>query len=404
MSATVHAQSSPAKPEMLRYTNFGPILFGLLVAAGVGAVVCIVAACVATKVFLFSWLFAFMFFFTLSAGSLFWMLLHFAVDAEWSVVVRRILETVANSFTWLWIAFIPIAFGAHRIYEWMNIPVGAEPELDAKRAMLNPRAWVIRTVFYFSFFFTVSRLLRYWSTKQDMNGDPGYSTKSRALTFGTLAFFGLSVTFGAVDWVQSINWAWYSTMWGVYIFAGCAWSSMALLILITNALKNAGYLQGVVSTEHFHIMGKLLLSFTVFWAYIAFDQFFLYWYANVPEETKYFLVRNTGSWNFMTITFQVIGHFFVTFCLLCARPFKTNTKWLSGVCVWVLLMHAADLYIVVNPFLNENGVKPLTMVIDLAALVTIGAPLALVFLRTLGKHSLYPVRDPRLPESLRLVN
>ncbi len=398
------AHAAPPKAEFFRYTNLGPVFFGLLVAAVAGAAVCGITAFISWRTFLFSWLFAFMFFFTISAGALFWNLLHFAVDAEWSVVVRRIMETMAGSFRWLWLAFIPLAVGAHSIYEWMNIPVGKDPILDGKRSLLNPQFWAIRTVVYFAFFFTVSYLLRRWSTKQDINGDPGYTTKSRALTFASLAFFGVFVTFGGIDWVMSISYHWYSTMWGVYIFAGSAWSSMAVLILITYALRNAGYLEGIVSTEHFHIMGKLLLSFTVFWAYIAFDQFFLIWYANIPEETEFFLVRNTESWNFMTIAFQVIGHFFVTFALLLPRAAKTNTKRLALIACWVLLMHAADLYIIVNPFLNEKGVRPLTMIVDLAALATIGAPLAILFLRTLGKNSLYAVRDPRLPESLRLVN
>ena len=102
----------------------------------------------------------------------------------------------------------------------------------------------------------------------------------------------------------------------------------------------------------------------------------------------------------------MICHFFVTFVLLLPRANKTNTRWLglAGIAAWVLFMHAADLYIVVNPFLNEKGVRPLTMIVDLAALLAIGAPLVALFLWTLGKHSLYAVRDPRLPESLRLVN
>ncbi len=406
MSAAAHdTPTAPPKAEYFRYTNLGPVLFGLGVAGVAGLVVCIIAFFVSRDVFLFSWLFALMFFFTISAGALFWNLLHFAVDAEWSVVIRRILETMTRSFNWLWLAFIPLALGAHHIwYRWMDTPLGEDPVVDGKRALLNPTFWAVRTVVYFAFFFSVSYLLRRWSAKQDINGDPGYSTKSRALTFGSLAFFGVFVTFAGIDWVISITPHWYSTMWGVYIFAGSAWSSMAVLILITYSLRNAGYLEGVVSTEHFHIMGKLLLSFTVFWAYIAFDQFFLIWYANIPEETEFFLTRNTESWNFMTIGFQVIGHFFVTFALLLPRAAKTNTKRLALIACWVLLMHAADLYIIVNPFLNGKGVRPLTMIVDLAALATIGAPLAILFLRGLGKNSLYALRDPRLPESLRLVN
>ena len=134
-AATAQAPAATPKEEYFRYTNMGPILFGLVVATGVGLLVAILGGVfVGIKQFLFSWLFAFMFFFTISMGGLFWTMLHYAVDAEWSVVVRRILETMANSFTVIWIAFIPIMIWAHKIYEWMNIPFGQDPPLDGKRA------------------------------------------------------------------------------------------------------------------------------------------------------------------------------------------------------------------------------------------------------------------------------
>ena len=126
-AATVqHAETAPPKEERFQYTNLGPLLFGLLVAAGVAFVVTLLGAVFSPlhwKQFLFSWLFAFMFFFTISAGSLFWTMIHYAMDVEWSVVVRRILETMANSFSVLWIFFIPIAIGAHKVYGWMDVPV-----------------------------------------------------------------------------------------------------------------------------------------------------------------------------------------------------------------------------------------------------------------------------------------
>ena len=407
-TATVHhAETAAPKEERFQYTNLGPLLFGLLVATGVAFAVTLLGAAFSPlhwKQFLFSWLFAFMFFFTISAGSLFWTMIHYAMDVEWSVVVRRILETMANSFSVLWIFFIPLAIGAHKVYGWMDVRPGVDPALDGKRALLNPTTWAVFSVVIFAFFFSASYTLRWLSVRQDKTGDPGCTTKSRKVAFASFPLFGVLLTFAAILWVMSIQYHWYSTMWGVYIFAGSAWSSMATLILITSWLKSRGYLQGVVSTEHFHIMGKLLLSFTVFWAYIAFSQFFLIWYANIPEETEFFLVRNTESWNTWAIFLEVICHFFVTFALLCPRVMKTNVKYLSGVAIWVLVMHACDMYFIVNPFLNPKGVNPLSMIVDLAALVAIGAPLVFVFLQALGKHSIYALRDPRLPESLRLVN
>ena len=224
------------------------------------------------------------------------------------------------------------------------------------------------------------------------------------MSFASIPLFGILLTAAAIFWVMSISYHWYSTMWGVYVFAGSAWSSMAVLIIVTYLLREAGYLKGIVSTEHFHIMGKLLLSFTVFWAYIAFSQYFLIWYANIPEETEFFVVRNTESWNTWAMVLEVGCHFFVTFALLCPRVTKTTPKLLALISGWVLLMHAADWYFIVNPYLHEKGVRPATMIVDLAALAAIGCPLAIVFIQTLGRASLYPVRDPRLPESLRLVN
>lgn len=405
MSAAVAEARTPAREEMFQYTNMGPLLFKLLVAAGVGALICVVSLfALPVEQFLFSWLFAFMFFFTLSAGSLFWILVHYTVDAEWSVVTRRLLETVANSFRYLWVFFIPLLIGAPRVYTWMSTAPGVDPLLDGKRVLLDPKFWAIRTVAYFAYYFTVTYLLRRWSTQQDQTGDPGCTTKARGLCFAAIPVFGVFTTFAGIDWVMSISPHWYSTMWGVYIFAGSAWSSMALLILISRALHGGGYLKNVITTEHYHIMGKLLLAFTVFWAYIAFDQFFLIWYANIPEETEYFVVRNTESWNTLSILLLVIGHFFVTFALLLPRAAKTNSNRLAWIAGWVLLMHLCDLYIIVNPFYHHDGIQPLTMIVDLAALLTIGAPLVFVFIQALGRHSLYARRDPRLAESLRLVN
>jgi hypothetical protein len=139
------------------------------------------------------------------------------------------------------------------------------------------------------------------------------------------------------DWIASLDYHWASTMWGVYIFSGAAGAGMALIILVVVGLKNAGYLWAV-NEEHYHIMGKLLLTFSIFWGYIGFSQYMLIWYGNIPEETQWFLRRNVESWNVLS-TFMVVGRFFIPFLYLLFQFTKRNPKFLSFICFWVLAMH-----------------------------------------------------------------
>jgi len=172
-----------------------------------------------------------------------------------------------------------------------------------------------------------------------------------------------------------------------------------------------GYLQKVVTMEHYHLMGKLLFAFTVFWAYIAFDQFFLIWYANITEETKFFLIRNSGGWWWISLLL-VFGHFGIPFLILLQAWLKKRPTLISAVAVWVLLMHAVDLYWIIIP---ERGVSvmgpdkigqlaPGGIFLDLLAFISLTSLSAWFFIRNLGQHSLYPWRDPRLQESIDVSN
>ena len=190
-------------------------------------------------------------------------------------------------------------------------------------------------------------------------------------------------------------------MWGVYIFAGAAGSSMSLTVLVIAALHKAGYLRETVTIEHYHFMGKWMLAFTVFWAYIGFSQYMLIWYANIPEETEYFILRNTEGWNVLSLILMV-GRFFVPFGLLLLRATKKKPEKLCLLAGWILLMQLLDMYIVVMPELHHAGVH--FSVLDLLPLIGMGATLAFFYLRIVGKSSLFPVRDPRIIESLRSQN
>jgi hypothetical protein len=387
--------------EFIEANRFSALSFLLAILGIVGLGLSVVGAYVARHQFSFSWLFAFAFYFTLIAGSFFWIIVHHVTDAEWSVVVRRQLENLAMLMPLMLLFFIPIVIFRHHLYEWMNIPVGHEPILDSKRAYLNWHFFVFRSSFYFFFFICATLLFRYFSIAQDRDGNPGFTLKMRKLGFVALPLFAVSLTFGAYDWLLGIDYKWFSTMWGVYIFAGAAGSSMSLLVLVMAGLQKAGYLKETVTTEHYHIMGKWMLSFTVFWAYIGFSQYMLIWYANIPEETEYFIRRNTESWNALSL-FLVIGRFFIPFAILLVRAPKKKPSRLCLIAGWIIFMQLVDLYIVILPALHGVGI--LVSIWDFMPLLGMGATLAFFYLRIARKTSLFPNRDPRLLESLRIVN
>jgi hypothetical protein len=200
------------------------VLLGLI--ALVALALCVVGALVDPHQFSFSWLFAFAFFFTLCAGCFFWTIVHHATDAEWSVVVRRQLENIGALLAMMAVFFIPILLLRRHLYEWMNIPPGHEASLDSKRAYLNWNFFLVRAIFFFGLFIAATQLLRRLSVRQDKDGNPRHTIWMRKVAFASLPVFALCLTFGAFDWLMSLNYHWFSTMFGVYIFAGTAGSSM----------------------------------------------------------------------------------------------------------------------------------------------------------------------------------
>jgi hypothetical protein len=400
MSERLHNAPTP-EGEYFETGRFAGLSVLLGVIAFVALALCGAGAAIDPKQFSFSWLFAFGFFFTLCAGCFFWTIVHYATDAEWTVVVRRQLENIAVLVAVLAIFFIPILFLRQHLYEWMNIAPGKEANLDSKRAYLNLNFFILRAAFFLGFFIIASQLLRRFSVRQDKDGNPQFTIRLRKVAFASLPLFALCLTFGAFDWLMSLNYRWFSTMFGVYIFAGAAGSSMALLVLVIAALQRAGYLKNVVTLEHYHIMGKWMFAFCVFWAYIGFGQYMLIWYANIPEETQYYLTRNTESWWNLSMLL-VIGRFFGPFAILLLQSIKKHPRQLCYVAAWILVMQMLDIYLVVLPALHGTGLH--VSIWDFAALIAIGATLAFVYLRIVGKTSLFPVRDPRLIESLNIVN
>lgn len=390
----------PPKPESFDPKHAGGLPTIFLAAGIIGIVGSLIGLFVARQQFAFSWLFGFAYFFTIAVGALFWTCLHHATDSEWSVVVRRQLENITRILPWFILFFLPLLlFCAPDLWKWWNMPAGADPLLDKKQPYLSHGFFYLRVVIYFFFLGWIGWRLWKLSTTQDTDGAARHTLLMRKFGIAGIPALALCLTFSGFDWLMGLDYRWFSTMWGVYLFAGAAGASMSLLVLIVTAFKKRGYLT-VVNDEHYHIMGKFMLAFCIFWAYIGFSQYMLIWYANIPEETIYFRIRNTESWWYFS-QFLVVGRFFLPFPLLLFQATK-KTKLIDWVAVWILLMHLLDVYVIVLPALHPRGFSP--SVLDLLALAGIGGILGWLFLRNVARSSLFPTRDPRLALSLKLTN
>lgn len=353
------------------------------------------------------WLFGFFYFFTLLVGCLFWTCLHHATDSEWSVVVRRQLENLTGLLTKYWLFFIPIgllcAFSAGTLYHWMV----ADPHHDSllagtKGSYLNMPFFWARVGLIFGFLALIAYVLRSKSMAQDFDGAAKHTFSMRKFAIGGIPVVALGLTFAGIDWLKALNHHWFSTMWGVYLFAGAAGSSMALLVLVVSWLKSKGYLKPVTE-EHYHIMGKFLLAFTIFWAYIGYSQYMLITYANIEEETIYFRVRTTGGWYWVS-TFLVFGRFFFMFVPLLFQGIKKSSK-INFCAAWILFMQFVDLFLIIIPeFTKSDGFDPMVLVASIFPILGIGGVLGYFFLKNLKQGPLFPTKDPRLAESLKFSN
>jgi hypothetical protein len=371
-------------------------------AAVLGGLVCAILGAGNPKQFFFSWLVSFLFFLSLALGGLFFVLIQYAAQGGWGIVLRRIGETVFVTIPVMAVLFLPVLLGLHDLYEWSHEEaVATDALLQWKAPYLNVPFFLIRALLFFGIWSFIA--LRYYrgSRNQDATGDPAVSARLRKFAGPSIIVLALTQSFAAIDWIMSLTPHWYSTMFGVYFFAGSFLGFIALLSILAVAMRGAGLLDTAISIEHLHDVGKLLFGFTAFWAYIAFSQFFLMWYANLPEETIWYKVRMEGSWLTVSL-FLMAGHFVAPFFYLMGRDVKRKGATLAIGAAWLLAMHFLDLYWQVMPTLHPEGFRP--SLLDLAALVAVGGCFVAAASWLMRRQALVPLRDPRLAESLAFEN
>lgn len=375
---------------------------------GMGLAVVGVAAAAAgyamdAKRFAFSYLVGFLFVATIALGGLCFVQIQHLTRAGWSVVARRQAEWLAGLLPAVAVMFIPVLVFSHTLYHhWMGPEAAHDPILQKKAAYLNPNFFYARAALYLVIWVALALFFTRTSRAQDQSGDKKLSDKMQAISAPATILFALSVTFAGFDWVMSLNPHWYSTIFGVYIFAGCMTSSLAALALMTVRLQEGGYFVKLSTIEHRHDIGKLLFGFIVFFAYIGFSQYLLIWYADLPEETVFYHERwDADSWKPVSLSI-LFGHFIIPFVLLLSRHVKRHPVGLSVGAVIMLVMHYVDLYWLVMPTYDHHHAT--FGVVDICGLLGPLGIAAFLLARQAAAGPLYPLRDPWLAETVKVDN
>jgi hypothetical protein len=402
MSATDTSPALDTGPMTLSPGKGRLLVATLLVLAGAAGAVAVTRWSADPRRFAFAYLTAYAFVASVGAGALAWLMIQHAVSAFWSVALRRLLENLTRPLPWLALLFLPIALNLPRLYPWADpARVRADAELARKAVWLNPVAFDARAAVYVFCWAGLAGLLARASTVQDRSGDPAPIQRMRATSRWGLIVLGLTTSLAAFDWLMPLDPHWSSTVFGVYFWAGGLVAALAALTLLVLGLQALGALGGVVTIEHLHDLGKLLFSFVIFWAYIAFCQYFLIWYANLPEETEWYITRRSGSWN--TLSWLLFfGHFVVPFALLLPRATKRDPFWLGFVSAWILVFHYADLYWLVMPALRPDGLEPSGL--DAALVLALAGFCGAIVARACQVRPLVPQGDPRLAASIAFRN
>ncbi len=403
--------------------------------------------------FFHMYLVSFVFYLSITLGALFFVLLHHLARAGWSVTVRRLAEGIAGNICLMVFLFLPLLAGLGYLYAWANPEVvnPANHELfdrliAGKAGVLNVRSFFGCMGVCFLLWILIMYYFRSRSLRQDETGNVKLSSHMQSLAAPAMIVFAGTLTCAAVYLLMSLNAHWSSSMWGVYIFAGSVVSALVVITLLARWLQRAGRLGHAVTTEHYHDLGKLTFAFVFFWGYIAFSQYMLIWYANMPDETQFFAPRQIGPWAAVSLVL-VFCHVLIPFAGLLSRNAKRRGAALTFWGVWMLLAHLLDIYWIVMPHYFANQVprvvgdarlalpeamqrlvvsnqdvyalkdqyaafmeavrlplEPLSLLVLASLVVGMGGLYVASTMLMLKGKALMPLQDPRLPEALAFEN
>lgn len=345
----------------------------------------------------FSYLVSYMFLMSIGVGSLFLISLEYVAGADWSTPIRRVPEHLAAIIPFMIILSVPLLLNLNNLFHWTH--PGDDKILLHKVPYLNVSFFIIRVFVCLGlwglFYFLISKN----SLKQDVTKDQLLTKKNIKLSAVFIPLFAITISVSAIDWMMSLEPHWFSTIFGVYFFSGTVVTALAAVTIIVVILKERGYLSSRLTNDHLFSLGALIFAFINFWAYIAFSQYMLIWYADLPEETFWFMQRWEGSWAIFSIV-MMVSNFLVPYIILLSQPAKMDPKKLKFVAIWLLAAKFIDYYWVIIPNMatSEHGVVLSWM--DITYPVAFIGLIMLVFNARVKKTNLIPVGDPKLERGL----
>ena len=370
----------------------------LLIAGGAGMLVCALGLVLNPAQFVRSYLTTYLLLLGVTLGSLALVMVHQVSGGAWGVVIRRVLGAATRTLPVLTALFIPVILGMRYLYPWTDASIVAhDAVLQWKRPYLNVPFFLIRTAIYFAVWNGIAFLLNKWSLEQDKTGDPLDAKRMQKLAAGGLLGYGLTITFASFDWAMSLEPHWFSTIYGVLLIGGQALAAMAFAIIALAWLHRRAPLNELVTSDHFHDLGNLLLAFTMLWAYFGFSQYLIVWSGNLPEEAEWYVHRSAHGWQFIALAL-VAFHFAVPFLLLLSRVAKRRGETLAKVAALLLVMRYVDLFWLTQPAFYSDRLH--VHWLDVLLPASLGALWLGLFVYQLRGRALLPLHDPEFTEAV----
>lgn len=365
-----------------------------LVIAVIALGLCAVRAFATPAQFFHSYLLGYLFWLAIGVGSLGILMLHHLTGGGWGYVIRRPLEAATRTLPVLAVLFLPLLLDMKSLYLWARPEaVAADELLQHKAAFLNVPFFVTRAFIYFTIWLVMAYLLNRWSREWDATGEAAPARRLRMLSGPGILIYGLTMSFAAVDWVMSLEPHWFSTIYGMLFVVGQGLATLAFMIPLLKMLSRCEPLAEVVTPQHFHNLGNLLLAFTMLWAYLSFSQYLIIWSGNLAEEIPWYLHRLGGGWQTIALLL-VVFHFAVPFLLLLIRTNKRKPEILAGIALGILALRWLDLFWLVAPAFTGPTLHLHWM--DLMVVAGLGGLWFAAFTWQLKKRPLLAVHDPSL--------